>query len=62
MKEEIVKVLTMIHATAEIIVDYQRTKGFKDYPVTIMALAITSMCRWELGQIEKEKAPEPPRE
>ena len=54
MKENIVKVLTMIHASAEIIVDYQRDKGFKDHPVTIMALAITSMCRWGLEELEKE--------
>jgi len=52
------KVLTTIQASAEIIVDYQRDKAFRDYPVTLMALAISSMCRWGMEQLEKEEAPE----
>ena len=62
MKEKLMKVLTMIHATSELIVDYQRPRGFRDYPITIMALAITSLSRWGLEQIEKEEGPEPPKE
>lgn len=62
MKETMRKVLTTIHAASEIIVDYQRDKAFRDYPVTILALAITSMCRWGIEQLEKEEGPEPPQE
>jgi hypothetical protein len=46
MEKTMRKVLTTIQASAEIIVDYQRDKAFRDYPVTLMALAISSMCRW----------------
>jgi len=60
MKQTMKKLLKMINASAEIIIDYQRDKFFKDYPATILALAITSMCRWGLEQIEKEEAPENP--
>jgi hypothetical protein len=58
MEKTMRKVLTTIQASAEIIVDYQRDKAFRDYPVTILALAITSMCRWGMEQLEKEEAPE----
>jgi hypothetical protein len=54
MKNKMKRVLTMIHATSEIIVDYQREKGFKDHPITICALAITSFCRWGLEELDKE--------
>ena len=60
MEKTMRKVLTTIQASAEIIVDYQRDKAFRDYPVTILALAITSMCRWGMEQLEKEEAPENP--
>jgi len=58
MEKTMRKVLTTIQASAEIIVDYQRDKAFRDYPVTLMALAISSMCRWGMEQLEKEEAPE----
>jgi hypothetical protein len=61
MKPNMRKLLTMIHAASEIIVDQQREKALKDYPITIMALAISSMCRWGIEQLEKEEAPEDPR-
>ena len=54
MKNKMKRVLTMIHATSEIIVDYQREKGFKDHLITICALAITSFCRWGLEELDKE--------
>jgi hypothetical protein len=58
MKQKYRRVFVLIHASAENIVDYQRDKGFTDHPITIMALAIASICRWGLEELEKEEAPE----
>jgi hypothetical protein len=62
MKEEIVSKLNAIRRTAEIILEHQSSKAFKNSVITVGAENIIGISKDAIDEIEKEKAPEPPQE
>jgi len=62
MEERIKKILENIKRTAEIILEHHTSRAFKNNIITLGAESIIFMCKEAIDEIEKEKAPEPPRE
>lgn len=60
MKENLVNKLKAIHRTAEIILEHQSSRSFKNSLITVAAQNIKGICEEALLEIEEEKAPEPP--
>lgn len=62
MKEEIVSKLNAIRRTAEIILEHQSSKPFKNSVITVGAENIIGISKDAIDEIEKEKASEPQEE
>ena len=62
MKEDVVTKLNAIRRTAEIILEHQKSKAFQNTIITVGAENIIGISKDAIAEIEKEKAPEPPRE
>jgi hypothetical protein len=55
MEERMKDLLEKIKRMAEIILEHQTSKPFKDNIITLGAESIIAMCKEAIGEIEKEK-------
>ena len=62
MEEHLIKKLDIIKKSAELLMDHHETRGFKDNLIRVGLQNIISISQEAIDEIEKEKAPEPPRE
>ena len=62
MNEHTIKKITIIKKSAEILLENYKNRAFKNTIVEVGLNNILGMCDSILEDIEKEKAPEPPRE
>ena len=60
MEERVKEILEKIKRTAEIILEHQSSRAYKNNIITLGAESIVFMCKEAIDEIEKEKAPEPP--
>ncbi len=62
MKEDLMKKLEVIKKSAEILLEHSESKAFKSSLMEVGLKNIIAMSQEAIDEIEKEKAPEPPRE
>jgi len=58
MKEEMISKLNAIRRTAEIILEHQSSRAFKNHLITIAAENIIGICKDAIDEIEKVKKEE----
>jgi hypothetical protein len=58
MEEKTKNLLEKIKRTAEIILEHQSSRAFKNSIITLGAESIITMCKEAIGEIEKEKKQE----
>jgi len=62
MNETLLKKLDIIKKSSEILLEHHQTRGFKNSLMEVGLKNILNMSQEAIDEIEKEKAPEPPRE
>jgi len=62
MNETLLKKLDVIKKSSEILLEHHQTRGFKNSLMEVGLKNILNMSQEAIDEIEKEKAPEPPRE
>lgn len=62
MKEDLIKKLTVIKKSAEILLEHYETRAFKNSLMEVGLKSIIAISQEAIAEIEEEKAPEPPQE
>jgi hypothetical protein len=62
MKEHLINKLDIIKKSAELLLEHHETRGLKNSLMEVGLKNILAMSQEAILEIEKEKAPEPPRE
>jgi hypothetical protein len=61
MEERVKEILEKIKRTAEIVLEHHTSRAYKNSIITLGVESIISMSKEAIAEIQKEKAPQPPR-